>query len=156
MKIHEVAAPKQIEINREIAPIKPSAQGISSSSTISSEKNIQGLELFAKSSLALTLGIIPFSIAYVGKTLLNAFTTCGSKSNRLFRYFLGLPAFISALLFAGGSILFSLTQKIAWGTELVKHPQEEKANTIMARYGAGSQPLQDLKGVFRTFFLGKE
>jgi hypothetical protein len=40
----------------------------------------------------------------------------------------------------GGALVFSKSQELIWGSELVKHPQEEKINTHLARYGGGPKP----------------
>jgi hypothetical protein len=133
---------------------------------IDPKDKITGCELYAKSAAALTLGIVPFAIAKIGQGLSSAFAflaqegetalnrmgSFGSHLGKAWRCLVGLPALASGMLLYVGSRLFALTQKLIWGTKLVNHPQEERVNTKLARYGAGDKPLADFHHLFDAFY----
>ncbi len=139
-----------------------------SSLPLQSQREIKGAELIAKSVVALTIGIIPFIGAKIGEAMVKGcahvedawknhliaqFPTFSVVSLEIFtRGIIGIPALLGSALLTGGAIAFSKTQALVWGQELVEHPQEERINTKLARYGAGNKPLNDLKDVFSTFF----
>ena len=130
------------------------------------KEEITGFELFTKSAIAITVGIIPFIGSKVGEFIVKA-STCMIKNMRNFllqcgvlgvlleiplRLFLGIPATIGAICLLGGAIVFSKTQALVWGQKLIEHPQQERINTKLARYGAGEKPWQDFKDLLKTFF----
>ncbi|MGC1878860.1 MAG: hypothetical protein WA347_02860 [Rhabdochlamydiaceae bacterium] len=127
-------------------------------------RKIVGVELVVKSVAAGLLGIVPFLtskvgeavvkgcayIAQEGKKSLNRFGSLGVFTGEALRVILGIPALLGGSLLFGGALIFSKVQALVWGRELIKHPQEEKINTQLARYGAGSKPWND----FVTFIGG--
>ncbi len=115
--------------------------------------SITGCELYTKSGVALTLGILPFGIAYVGKQVIAGAISVAQKIDFYpVRILMGIPALIGGLFFFGGAMIFTLAQQLVWSRELVLHPQEERANTKLARYGAGWGPIYDFKALFLAFF----
>jgi hypothetical protein len=129
-------------------------------------RKIVGIELVVKSAAAGLLGLVPFFtskagegvvkrcafIAQEGKKFLSQFGSLGTFTGTALRIALGIPAFFGGLLLFGGAWIFSKTQELVWGRELVKHPQEEKINTQLARYGAGSKPWDDFVKFVGAFF----
>ncbi len=133
-----------------------------------SEKNrvIGGVELLVKSTGAALLGAVPFVvsktaehvlkgwawIAQEGKNFLSRFGIIGIYAGEAFKVSLGVPACVISSYFFVGAWAFSKTQQLIWGKELVEHPQEERVNTKLARYGAGEKLWDDLYTSFVAFF----
>jgi hypothetical protein len=97
------------------------------------------------------MGIIPFVGSKIGEGMVKGSAFIVAQTGVVL---FGIPAVIGGALLTGGAFVFAQSQVLAWGRELVEHPQEEKANTRLARYGAGDKPLRDLKDLFQTFFCG--
>jgi len=128
------------------------------------ERKIVGKELIIRSAVGLTLGILPFGFSSLGQIIVKKSATLAQEGSiflsnhgrngleKAFRILLGIPAVLGGLLLFGGAYVFSKAQQIAWGKELVEHPQEEKVNTKLARYGAGNRPWEDFKRVWTAFF----
>lgn len=149
-----------------VIPLIVEDQLTSYSPSPSADIQIVGCELFARSALALSLGIVPYGLSKGGQTVV---AKCAQLVESVDSYFeqsgafghliggvgrliIGVPAAISGIFFFGGALLFALTQKVAWGTLLVEYPQEEHSNTKLARYGASYQPFYDFAKVWKGFF----
>jgi hypothetical protein len=128
--------------------------------------SITGVELVVKSAAAASLGLVPFVTSKAGEGIvkgcawatqaarrtLSRFGPLGDVAETGLRIAAGIVAFIGGLLLFGGAILFSKSQQLIWGKQLVAHPQEERINTQLARYGAGPKPLKDFSHLIETFF----
>ena len=69
------------------------------------------------------------------------------------RAVIGVPAAVGGILLTGGAVAFSKLQAQVWGQALIEHPQEERINTKLARYGAGDKPSRDLLDLLHLFFV---
>jgi hypothetical protein len=130
------------------------------------DKKIKGVKLYVKSAAAFTLGVVPFTISKLGQALmqgcaflaqtvegaLHRLGCIGDLLGKGVRMLLGIPAAISGMLLFGSAWVFSLTQKLVWGTYLVKHPQQEKVNTKLARFGATGHLSGDFYQLIRAFY----
>ena len=133
-------------------------------------RKITGMELYAKSAAALTLGIIPFTVSKLGQLIvqgcafiaqkaegaLHGFGLVGELLGKGLRMLIGIPAAISGAMLFGGAWVFSQTQKLAWGTYLVEHPQEEKSNTKLARFGAKEKLYNDFFQLVYAFYTSSK
>ncbi|MBS0605130.1 MAG: hypothetical protein JSS60_08885 [Verrucomicrobia bacterium] len=136
------------------------------SSSPTADIKIEGFELAAKSAVALTLGIAPFAVSKFGEFVAKA---CAALAKHTHAYFstsegpgrgigfllraaLGIPAVIGGVMLFGGAVAFSKAQALVWGQALVEHPQEERVNTQLARYGAGPKPREDFGTLINGFF----
>jgi len=75
-------------------------------------------------------------------------TKVSSLLGRVTKLLLAIPLLVGGLIQYVGAKVFSLTQQLAWGRELVLNPQEDRANTRLARDGAGDGPWNDLTAIF--------
>lgn len=148
--------------------VTSAAQPTASSSSLPAEaqKEAVNVKLYMQSAFALLIGIVPFAIAKIGEGIMkgSAFVTkhvrdftkqlgtFGFITEIFFRVLVGIPTAIGGALFTAGAMIFSKSQALAWGQQLVEHPQEEKTNTKLARYGAGTKPWNDFKALAETYF----
>ncbi|MBS0653981.1 MAG: hypothetical protein JSR39_10720 [Verrucomicrobia bacterium] len=90
-------------------------------------------------------------------TVLNAIGLTLFVSTWFFEIFsravIGIPAAAGGILLTGGAATFSFLQAQVWGQALVEHPQEERVNTRLARYGAGEKPWRDFQDLVRLFYV---
>jgi hypothetical protein len=153
------------EVYRQVSTVQPSHDQMTSHSD-SSEIKITGFELIAKSAIALTLGVAPFFVSKSGEWIVKGYATVAERMGNFFNDFgtagrflanssrvaLGIPACLGGILLFGGAVIFSKAQQIVWGKFLIENPQEERINTQLARYGAGSKPWNDFCTLLSAFF----
>lgn len=131
------------------------------------QKAISSVKLIFKSALALILGVIPFAAskigyiivkgsAYLAQTIedlsIRLLGTLGLILSIVLRAIIGIPAVTGGILLFGGAAVFSKSQALIWGQESVEHPQEEKATTSLARYGASGKLFSDFEDLSIAFF----
>ncbi len=166
----------------KIRHTEPYTQDCISSLASDPNRKITGLELYTKFAAAGVVGIIPFTASKIGQVIVKAtatlatpFAVSGSLISTIFSFFwkatpppfpfvlgwicitpirilLGISAAIGGTLLFGGAIGFSKSQALVWGQELIKHPQEERVNTRLARYGASEEPYRKFKDLLELFF----
>jgi len=156
-------------INSTSEQINPTTESPAPSPSVSTESQISSarapqmgkIEIFIKSTFALTLGFIPFIQSLLGKACMK-FTACIAQSSerslgwligKPIRFLCGIRATIFGICCFGGAFAFSITQQLIWGRELVFHPQEERVNTLLAKYGGGREVLNDFGYLLSGFFL---
>lgn len=143
------------------------------------QREINSVELYVKYGLAGLIGAVPFVASKVGEGVVKI-SVFGTQTVReaiseiqgfdqvlnensskmivtrivesIFRAAIGIPAAIGGTLLFGGAVVFSKTQALIWEQDLIEHPQEERINTKLARYGASDKPLQDYQKLLATFF----
>ncbi len=115
---------------------------------------IQGCELYFRSATALSLGMTPFLSHYIGTGLVNGLlficdhaTKASSLLGRVAKIVLAIPLLLGGIIQYVSAKIFSLTQQLAWGRESVLNPQEDGANTRLARDGAGDKSWNDFKAL---------
>jgi hypothetical protein len=149
------------EVYRQVSSTQPSEDQLTSHSAQSDIK-ITGFELVAKSAVAMTLGIVPFIVSKFGEFVVKGCANFAERTESLFgqqhilsngsRMAIGIPAFFGGIFLFGGAVVFSRTQQVVWGKYLTEHPQEERVNTQLARYGFGSKPWNDFCKLLTAFF----
>ena len=133
--------------------------------TPSTEQMSEG-ELFGKSAIAGTLGMIPFLInqlamytfkglAYIAGSAQKAESgghPLGQLASRGVRVLTGIPGMIAAVAMIGSARLFALSQTLAW-KHYVKNPSGDGLNTRIGWYGARPWLFnQDLKSIAKAFY----
>jgi hypothetical protein len=135
-----------------------------------SNRKITGVELYAKSAAALTLGIIPFGVSKLGEGVFRGCAFFAQEAGKFLtklgfigeilgkglRMAIGIPAAISGGMLYAGAWIFSQTQKLVWGKYLVENPQEEKINTQLARFGAKEKLFDEFLQYVNAFFTSSK
>ncbi len=125
------------------------------------------VKVYIQYALAGLVGAIPFAVAKIGEGVVkgSAFLAIQARnfsvhlgvfgfiSEIFFRAVVGIPTAIGGALLGGGAVAFSKSQALVWGQYLIEHPQEEKVNTQLARYGTSDKPWKDFKSLLETYFL---
>ncbi len=111
--------------------------------------------LKTKSVAALALGIFPFLIHTVARTIFkkiaNFANDADSSGQAILRKFIGTIGIPTAAAMCGSAKLFAMTQLLVW-KHYVRKPEGDSANTRLAWYGADQLPLQDFQAIVKAFF----
>ena len=115
------------------------------------------------SLVAVSIGIIPFTVAIVGRSILNGLINVARATDdicpqnkvarRIIHWSIGVPATISTAVFLSGTYLFAKSQELVWGKNLVANPQiPGRTNARLAQFGATNNLWNVAKTILAQFF----